>query len=320
MRRRLSTRLCRYEPRLLSRSTTILKPSSKTRCSIVSRTFDAAIGFSVSLFGVRFRVEGVSARTGAILIRDRNLLRPRGQRSTGILPAGQNCESTSETPAGPTRKMRPLHNTLTQELMFSGEQILHEIVTAFIRVARGAGEMMIDSHPGGAAKIICDGKNFIGWFPLTEQPLRVRTGRANREQFRGDSDESGKEQLFPIEFRAEPRHGMKQTACEAFACARCIINMATQCAVQIVDPPGAGREPLTRVPAGVKFSGSKYRFHPLRRWQRGVENCATDFQMRIKRLARDEQTHDLARAFENRIDPAVAQKTLHWNSRFAATF
>src|SRR6266576_4497443 len=83
MRRRLSTRLCRYEPRLLSRSTTILKPSSKTCCSIVSRTFDAAIGFSASLFGVRFRVEGVSARTGAILIRDRNLLRERGQRLGG---------------------------------------------------------------------------------------------------------------------------------------------------------------------------------------------------------------------------------------------
>src|SRR6266550_5330438 len=83
MRRRLSTRLCRYEPRLLSRSTTILKPSSKTWCSIVSRTFDAAIGFSASLFGVRFRVEGVSARTGAILIRDRNLLRERGQRLGG---------------------------------------------------------------------------------------------------------------------------------------------------------------------------------------------------------------------------------------------
>src|SRR6266446_1876744 len=157
MRRRLSTRSCRYEPRLLSRSTTILKPSSKTWCSIVSRTFDAAIGFSASLFGVWFRVEGVSARTGAILIRDRNLLRQCGQRSTGILCGGQNCESTGQTPAGPTRKMRVLYNALTQHLVLSGEQVLHKIVTAFIRVAHGAGEMMIDSHPGGAAKIIRDG-------------------------------------------------------------------------------------------------------------------------------------------------------------------
>src|SRR6266513_6340008 len=122
--------------------------------------------------------------------------------------------------------MRVLHNTLTQHLVLSGEQVLHKIVTAFIRVARGASEMMIDSHPGGAAKIICDGKNFIGWFPLAEQPLRVGTGRANREQFGGDSDESRKEQLFPIEVRAEPRHGVKQTACEAFDCARGVIDVA----------------------------------------------------------------------------------------------
>jgi hypothetical protein len=30
--------------------------------------------------------------------------------------------------------------------VFSGEQFLHEIVPAFIGIARGAGEMMIDSH------------------------------------------------------------------------------------------------------------------------------------------------------------------------------
>ena len=83
----------------------------------------------------------------------------------GILPSRKNCESTGETLAGPKCKMRPLHNTLTQHLVFSGEQILHKIVTAFIRVARGAGEMMIDSHPGGAAKIICGGKNSSAGLP-----------------------------------------------------------------------------------------------------------------------------------------------------------
>src|SRR5437773_6190476 len=79
---RSSTALCKYEPRLLSRSTTILKPSSKTCCSIVCRTFAGAIAFSVSLFGVRFRVEGVSAGTGALLIRDRNCDLTRGQLGT----------------------------------------------------------------------------------------------------------------------------------------------------------------------------------------------------------------------------------------------
>src|SRR5207253_10984725 len=87
MRRRLSTLLNKYEPRLLSRSTTILKPSSNTCCSIVSRTFAGAIVPRLrdfSLFGVRFCVEGVSARTGAILIRDRNLLQRLGQWRRGM--------------------------------------------------------------------------------------------------------------------------------------------------------------------------------------------------------------------------------------------
>ena len=39
-----------------------------------------------------------------------------------------------------------LHHALTQHLVFSGEQLLYKIVTALIRVARGAGRMMIDSR------------------------------------------------------------------------------------------------------------------------------------------------------------------------------
>ena len=58
----------------------------------------------------------------------------------GILPSGQNASQQARRPAGPTRKMRVLHNTLTQHLVLSGEQILHKIVTAFIRVARGESE------------------------------------------------------------------------------------------------------------------------------------------------------------------------------------
>src|SRR5262245_47465350 len=82
MRRRLSTLFCRYEPRLLSRSMTILNPSTRTCCSIVRSTFEGPIvpPLRDSLFGVRFRVEGGSARTGGILIQDRNLLPQRGQR------------------------------------------------------------------------------------------------------------------------------------------------------------------------------------------------------------------------------------------------
>ena len=75
--------------------------------------------------------------------------------------------------ADPTRKMRVLHHALTQQLVLSGKQILNKIVTALIGVVGGAGEMMIDSHPRRPAEIIRNGKDFVGWFALAEQPLCV---------------------------------------------------------------------------------------------------------------------------------------------------
>src|SRR4029077_10933979 len=81
MSRLPETAFCKYEPRLLSRSTTILKPSSKTCCSIVSRTFDGTIAFCFSLFVVRLRDEAASVSTGGILIveisRDEMVGQPR---------------------------------------------------------------------------------------------------------------------------------------------------------------------------------------------------------------------------------------------------
>ena len=74
-----------------------------------------------------------------------------------------------------------LHNPIAQEFVFSSQQILHEIVAAFVYVARCAGKVVVDSHSRGAAKITCDGKDFIGRLTLAEQPLRVRTCRADRE-------------------------------------------------------------------------------------------------------------------------------------------
>ena len=142
MRRRLSTLLNKYEPRLLSRSTTILKPSSNTCCSIVSRTFAGGIGFAPSVFGVRFRVEGVSARTGAILIRDRNLLRECGQRR--LRNGWQAGSLVAESGKPPDR----LHNALAQQLVLPSQQFLHQIVAAFVHVARCPGEMMIDPRSG----------------------------------------------------------------------------------------------------------------------------------------------------------------------------
>src|SRR5439155_15035135 len=130
-----------------------------------------------------------------------------------------------DAPPAPTRKMRVLHNTLTQHLVLSGEQILHKIVTGFIGIARGAGEMLIDSHARRVAEIIRDGKNFVSRFTLVEQPLCIGTCCADRKQLRRDSDKSGKKQLLAIELRPESRHGMKQSACESLARARGVIDV-----------------------------------------------------------------------------------------------
>ena len=46
-----------------------------------------------------------------------------------------------------------LHDPVAQQLVLSGKQILHEIVPAFVSIARGAGEMMIDSHARQPAEI-----------------------------------------------------------------------------------------------------------------------------------------------------------------------
>jgi hypothetical protein len=64
--------------------------------------------------------------------------------------------------------MAVLHNALAEKFVFSGEQILHEIITTFIGVARSAGEMMVDSHSCRATEIIRNGKNFVSRFTLAD--------------------------------------------------------------------------------------------------------------------------------------------------------
>src|SRR5205807_5942402 len=100
---------------------------------------------------------------------------------------------------------------------------------------------------------------------------------------------------------------------------RGVIDVPLQIVMEIVDLAGAAREPLPRIPTGVKFSRRKDRFQSLRHWQSGVENCAAHFQMRIEGFARDEQTHDFTRTFEDRVDATIAQETLNRNRFFAAT-
>ena len=51
-------------------------------------------------------------------------------------------------------------------------------------------------------------------------------------------------------------------------------------------------------------------FRALGHRQLRIENRAAHFQMRIERFARNEEPHDFARAFEDRVDAAIAQETL----------
>jgi hypothetical protein len=44
--------------------------------------------------------------------------------------------------------------------------------------------------------------------------------------------------------------------------------------------------------------------------QRRIEDRAADLEMRIERFARNEEAHDLARAFEDGIDAAIAHEAL----------
>ena len=57
--------------------------------------------------------------------------------------------------------MTGLHNPFAETLVFSGEQLLGQIVGSFVDVFGRAGEMMIDSRFGRATKVIRNRENFI---------------------------------------------------------------------------------------------------------------------------------------------------------------
>ena len=93
--------------------------------------------------------------------------------------------------------------------MFSGQQFLGQIVAGAIGIARSSGEMMVDSHFRRATEIVRHRKDFVRRLTRVDFVLCERTGRADREKFRRDSDKTRKQQLLAIEFRTKPRHGVK---------------------------------------------------------------------------------------------------------------
>src|SRR6266704_2920655 len=99
-----------------------------------------------------------------------------GHRASCLVSRNQ---SAGATPARPTAKMAVLHNPVAQHGVLSGEQILHEFVAGFVRVARRAREVMVDPHARGTTEIIRDRQNFIGRFALAKQPLRISASRTD---------------------------------------------------------------------------------------------------------------------------------------------
>src|SRR5438105_8493381 len=98
-----------------------------------------------------------------------------------------------------------LHNSPSKICVLPGQQLLRQIVAGAVSIARGAGEMMIDSHFGGATEIPRNRKDFIGRLTGVDLVLCEGTRRANREKFRRDSNETRKQQLLAIEFRTKAR-------------------------------------------------------------------------------------------------------------------
>src|SRR5206468_12662325 len=61
-----------------------------------------------------------------------------------------------KTPALPMTscaKRARLHNPVAKERVFSGQQLLGELITAPVHIARGAREVMVDPHASRAAEI-----------------------------------------------------------------------------------------------------------------------------------------------------------------------
>lgn len=117
----------------------------------------------------------------------------------------------------PTRLLLQLNNAVAQHRVFTGEQFLRQPITTFVDIVLRAGEMIVDPQPRGSAKIIGQRKDFVARFALAKQPLRVGTSRADGEQLGRDTDKTREQQLFTVEFRPEPRHGVKQPAREPLA-------------------------------------------------------------------------------------------------------
>src|SRR6266446_8227758 len=81
---------------------------------------------------------------------------------------------------------------------------------------------------------------------------------------------------------------------------------------------GASWQKLPWIPACVEHPRFESGFKSLREGQLRIQRRPAHFEMRVQRLAGEEQAHDFARPFKNRVDAAVPQKSLDRDGGFTA--
>ena len=136
----------------------------------------------------------------------------------------------------------------------------------------------------------------------------------------GDS-EAREQQLFAIELRTEAHHGVEQTTGKTVMAPKRSVKVDVPQTSRYASRPditGAAAKQLLRDTGARKFPRRRFAFVRSESGSCVLKNRAADFQVRIERFARNEEPHDFARAFEDQVDAAIAQETLHRDRFFAA--
>ena len=142
--------------------------------------------------------------------------------------------------------------------------------------------------------------------------LGPHAGRGHREQLGADVDDAAQEGLLALQLALPAGHpverGPGQLAGGPLDVAQ-VLGERAELAVpagQLAAADGQGRQP-----AGVEAAGPQRRPWPCGRAPASgsMMSPATD-EVRVDRLAGDEQVHDLGRALEDAVDPQVAQDLL----------
>ena len=145
----------------------------------------------------------------------------------------------------------------------------------------------------------------------------MRQGAAPHEQLRTDIDEVAEQNLALFKLRSVQRHREEHAPCQHAAETRYGIELGLQRRMQpVAGVAGTQRQPLHRIPLRIEAGGTHGGLDADFPWQRGVHGFSAELEMRLQRFAGDEETHDLAAAFEDRVDARVAEQALHRFGRF----